>query len=196
MKDLRNLIVHPPKRETLIKFVLLMAVFVGYFIYVSLKFDVATGGGIAALTWSFFVMCTPVADAGFLLDFPVRLITSIRMFTTEIVVWGLAIIINGIFLVFGPGIYESTFVTRLFFEILTNPWPHWGIILLCGIGTFMSIAFGDELMDVASHHERVKHHKHGFLYRSLATLSLFILIFAAYGFLLRSLGVEAADLVH
>jgi hypothetical protein len=196
MVTYEHLLKHPPKRETLIKFVALMLVFVGYFIYLSVKFDFATGGGIAALTWSFFVLCTPVADAGFLLDFPVRLITNVRMFTTEIAVWGIAILINVIFFMVSPEIYQSTFFTRLLHEIITHPWPHGLIIVLCGIGTFLSISFGDELLDVASHHERAKHHKHGFLYRAIATVALFILIFVAYGFLLDSIGVKASDLVH
>ncbi|TNE41295.1 MAG: hypothetical protein EP347_02295 [Alphaproteobacteria bacterium] len=196
MIEWRHYIVHPPKRETLIKFVALMGVFIAYFIYVSIKFDVKTGGGIAALTWSFFVLCTPVADAGFLLDFPVRLITAVRMFVTEVVVWVLAIAINLSYLTFNPGLYESTFITRLLHQIIIHPWPYWSIIVLCGIGTFMSVAFGDELMDVASHKERVLHHKVGFAYRGLMVVALFVLVFMAYGFLLKSLGIEASALVH
>ena len=156
----------------------------------------ATGGGLAVLTWSFFVLCTPVADAGFLLDFPVRLITNIRMLYTEIVVWVIAILINVVFFFASPELYETTFLTALLMEIMTHPWPYGGIIVLCGIGTFMSIMFGDELMDVASHSERVKHHKHGFLYRALMTGTLFILIFVAYGFLLQTLGVDLPSDLH
>jgi hypothetical protein len=191
MSDLSKLIAHQPKRETLIKFVLLVLVFVAYFFYLSWKYDFATGGGVAAITWSFFVLCTPVADAGFLLDFPVRLITSIRMIYTEIGVWIIAIAINLLFFFTAPQFYETTFLTRLFFEILSHPWPYGGIIVLCGIGTFVSIAFGDEVMDVASHSERSLHHKHGFAYRALMSITLFVLIIVAYGFVLKT--VEIAE---
>ncbi|MCK5574805.1 MAG: hypothetical protein KAI28_03285, partial [Sphingomonadales bacterium] len=65
--------------ETLMKFLLLALVLVAYGGYLGFKYDLATGGLLAALTWSFFVLCTPVADAGFLLDFPLRLLFGIRM---------------------------------------------------------------------------------------------------------------------
>jgi hypothetical protein len=181
---------HQTHKETLFKFLLLLAVLLAYFGYLSWKFDLATGGFVAILTWSFFVLCTPVADAGFLLDFPVRLIFGLRMIKSEIIVWGLAIGINVMGLMFWPDMYGKTFLTDLFMTILTTPWPYWSIIVLSGIGTFLSIYFGDEMLDVATHNERVKHHKHGFKYRVVFIIGLFVLIFAAYYNLLASLGIK------
>ena len=66
--SLKHLLEHRPKREGLFKFLLLLAVLAGYFGYLSWEYDLKTGGVVAALTWSFFVLCTPIADAGFLLD--------------------------------------------------------------------------------------------------------------------------------
>lgn len=190
MIDLDQLINHPPKRETLIRFVLLLLTLFGYFIFLSWQYDLATGGIVSALTWSFFVLCTPVADAGLLLDFPVRIITNIRMLYTEIAVWVLAIVIN-IFVVWhAPQYYQNSLLTELLHQIITQPWPYASIIVLCGIGTFMSVEFGDEIMDVASHAERVKHHKHGFKYRLIAMGCLILLIVVAYGFLLNSLSIN------
>src|SRR6056297_222338 len=91
----KHLLKHPPKREGLIKFLLLLAVLLGYFGYLSWEYGLATGGLVAALTWSFFVLCTPVADAGFLLDLPIRLLFGVRMFMSEVLVWAFAIAING-----------------------------------------------------------------------------------------------------
>lgn len=181
---------HQTKKEELFRFLLLLAVLLGYFAYLSWKYDFATGGIVSLLTWSFFVLCTPVADAGFLLDFPVRLITGIRMFTTEILVWILAIGINLVCLHVTPTSYAKTFLTSLFHTILTTPWPYWSIILLCGIGTFLSIKFGDEMLDVVSHKDRELHHKHGFKHRLLVMLVLVLLIVAAYYYLLDTLGVN------
>jgi len=68
-----------PKRQLLMKFFLLCLLMFGYFAYLSYEYDLLTGGIAALLTWSFFVLCTPIADAGFLLDFPLRLLFGIRM---------------------------------------------------------------------------------------------------------------------
>ena len=190
---MKKLLKHKTKREELIKFLLLLAVMVGYFGYLSWKYDIATGGIVSLLTWSFFVLCTPIADAGFLLDFPVRLITGIRMFVTEIIVWGFALLINVICLSISPSSYETTFLTSLLHQIMTTPWPYWSVIALCGVGTFMSIRFGDEMMDVISHKEREIHHAHGFKYRLIAMAALIVLVVIAYYFLISSLGIEITN---
>ncbi len=67
-----------------------------------------------ALTWSFFVLCTPVADAGILLDFPLRLLFGIRMIVSELAVWALAIVLNLATLMLAPEYYQTTFLTRIF----------------------------------------------------------------------------------
>ena len=187
---MKKLIKHQTKREELIKFLLLLAVMVGYFGYLSWKYDVATGGIVSLLTWSFFVLCTPIADAGFLLDFPVRLITGIRMFVTEISVWGLAFLINLVCLNVSPETYSTTFLTSLLQKILVTPWPYWSVIVLCAAGTFLSVRFGDEMMDVVSHKDREIHHAHGFKYKLISMGALLLTIVLAYYFLLESLGVK------
>jgi len=186
----KHLLKHPPKREGLIKFLLLLAVLLGYFGYLSWEYGLATGGLVAALTWSFFVLCTPVADAGFLLDFPVRLITGLRMFFCEMIVWAVAITINICTLTLSPDSYDSTFLTSLLHKILTTPWPYWSIIVLCAGGTFLSVKFGDEMMDVIAHKDRDYHHKHSFKYQLIALAGFALLIIWAYYHLIESLGVE------
>lgn len=131
----------------LIRFGLLLAVLIGYFGFLWWKYDIVTGGVVAGLTWSFFVLCTPIADAGFLLDFPVRLITGLRMLYSEIGVWTIAISLNTATLHFAPEEYEKTGLTHLFHTILTTPWPYWSIIVLCALGTFLSVGIGDAVMN-------------------------------------------------
>jgi hypothetical protein len=186
---IKNLFNHKTKYQVLIKFLALLAVFITYFVYLSIKFDIITGGMVALLTWSFFVLATPVADAGFLLDFPLRLILGIRMFISEIFVWAAAILINIFALIFAPQDYEKTFLTSLLKKIITVPYPYWIIIILSAIGTFLSIRLGDELLDVISHKERTLHHKHGFKLEILIFLGIFILIFFGYHHLLESLNI-------
>lgn len=137
-------------QKDIARYILLVLVIAGYFGWLSYHYGLESGGIVAALTWSFFVLCTPIADAGFLLDFPVRLLTGMRMVFTEMIVWVLAFIINTSALTYSPESYQKTALTRLFYEILTQPWPYWAIIVLCCIGTFLSVLMGDTAFDTAT----------------------------------------------
>ena len=178
-----------PKRQVLIKFFLLCGVLVGYFAYLNYQYDFRTSGIIAMLSWSFFVLCTPVADAGFLLDFPLRLLFGIRMVVSEVVVWAAAIGINMAALAFWPQTYETTVLTRAFATILTNPYPYWGVIALSAIGTFLSIRFADELMDVIRHRDRAFFHSHQFKH-DLVLFAFFLTSLLAYYALMSSIGLN------
>ncbi|MFT7460468.1 MAG: hypothetical protein ACI909_003156 [Planctomycetota bacterium] len=180
-------------KEVAMKFVLLLSVLLGYFAYLSYEFGLVTGGLVAAITWSFFVMCTPVADAGFLLDFPIRLLFGIRMLTSEIIVWGVAIGINLYALLFEAEKYELTFLAGLLKKIILTPNPYWSIIVLSGLGTFLSVYFGDEMLDVIKHRDRVKYHQHAFKLKVIVIITLFLLIFFAYYYLLDSLNIKIPD---
>ena len=59
---------HQTHFETAAKFMLLVGMLVLYLFYLIYRYDVSTGCVTLALTWSFFVLCTPIADAGFLLE--------------------------------------------------------------------------------------------------------------------------------
>ncbi|MDQ7071027.1 MAG: hypothetical protein Q9M48_09880 [Rhodobacterales bacterium] len=178
-----------PKHQVLWKFIALLAVLIGYFAYLSLQFDLMTGGIAAALTWSFFVLCTPIADAGFLLDFPLRVLFGIRMILSEIAVWTIAILLNLSVLFMAPEFYETTIITRLLHQILTTPYPYWAIILLSVSGTFLSIRFGDELMDVVHHKDRDFFHSNHFKHEVIVVL-FFVLVLFGYYELIASLGLS------
>jgi hypothetical protein len=179
-----------PKKQVLYKFLLLCILMVSYFSYLSFQYDAMTGGIASALTWSFFVLCTPIADAGFLLDFPLRLLFGIRMLISEIAVWAIAITINVVSLGYFPEYYETTKLTMLLHAILTMPYPYWSVILLSGAGTFLSIRFADELMDVIHHGDRIFFHRHAFKHEILVIL-FFVLVLVGYYKLIVSLGIES-----
>jgi hypothetical protein len=178
-----------PKHQITYKFILLCLLLVGYFVYLSYKYDVLTGGIASLITWSFFVLCTPIADAGFLLDFPLRLLFSIRMVFSEIAVWAIAILINIIASIYFQEYYNTTPLTKLIYAILTTPYPYWAVIILSGIGTFLSIRFGDELMDVVSHRDRDFFHKHNFKHE-IVLLIFFILVIFGYYEITSALNIE------
>ncbi|GMR16497.1 MAG: hypothetical protein BMS9Abin31_0835 [Gammaproteobacteria bacterium] len=184
---------HETHKETLLKFVALVVILVSYFLYMSWKYDASTGFGVAILTWSFFVLCTPVADGGFILAFPIRLLFKIRMSITQIVLWFVAIGINVFVLSTTPRTYDLSFLTKLLKHILSEPYPYWSILIISALGTLLSIYFGDEMMDVTSHKDRELNHRHGMKYRAILVLGLGVLTVVAYYYLLSSLGVSIPD---
>jgi len=181
---------HETKRYALRKFLLILLIVVGYFVFVSLKFGIENGLWVTILTWSFFVFCTPIADAGFLFDFPIRLTTGIRMFHSEIGVWIFAAILNIFTLKFNPEIYQKTIVLKLFHYIIVHPFPYWLITVLSAIGTYLSIYFGDELIDVARHRNRSKYFRHRGKHEFVIFLFLIVLTIILYNFLLERLGIN------
>ncbi|WP_321389304.1 hypothetical protein [Emcibacter sp.] len=181
-----------PKKQALIKFILLCLILATYVAYLSHEYGLMTGGMAALLTWSFFVLCTPIADAGFLLDFPLRLLFGIRMIFSELVVWSIAIGLNLYSLTFRPQNYDTTVVTRLLHHILTHPWPYWSVVALSCAGTFLSIRFGDELMDVIHHRERAFFHSHAFKHELIMVVFFVVVIFGYYE-MIASLGLETGS---
>lgn len=180
---------HETHRETLLKFIALVLILLGYFTYMSWKYDASTGFVVSLLTWSFFVLCTPIADGGFILAFPIRLLFGIKMSVTQVVLWFVALAINIFMLIFASNVYNLTFLTKLLKHILTAPYPYWSILIISAAGTFLSVYFGDEMMDVTSHKDRVLHHRHGLKYRTILVAGLVILTIVSYYYLLNSLNI-------
>lgn len=180
---------HETHRETLFKFILLVAIVIIYFLYMSFKYGASDGFGVSILTWSFFILCTPVADGGFILAFPIRLLFKVKMAITQVFLWFFALLLN-IFMLFKMNdIYDLTFLTQLLKHILSTPYPYWSILIISAIGTLLSILFGDEMMDVTIHKDREKHHKHAFKHQTIITVSLALLTILAYYYLIDSLNI-------
>ena len=181
---------HPTHKETLLKFLALVAILTAYFAYMSWHLGAAAGASVALLSWSFFVLCTPVADGGFILAFPLRLLFKVKMTVTQIIIWFVAIGINVGFILSKPEVYQLSVITQVLHQILTQPYPFWSIIIISAMGTFLSIYFGDEMMDVTTHKERSKHHKHGMKYRLILVVGLGTLTLISYYFLLNQLHIQ------
>jgi hypothetical protein len=186
---------HSTHRHAWVKFIMVLTVFVAYFVFVSFRYGVGEGFLVGWLTWSFFVMCTPIADAGLLIDFPLRLIAKIRMFISELFAWLVAISLNLVFYSVYPEIYNETAVLRIFKHILDNPLLVFSIVGLSAIGTFLSVKFGDELVDVIEHKDRIFKQKHDWKHNLLITAFLFILVLVVYDFLLKNSGIDILRLI-
>jgi hypothetical protein len=181
---------HQTHKESLWRFIGLVVLLLAYFAYMSWKFDAATGAWLALLSWSFFVLCTPIADGGFIIAFPLRLLFGIRMIVTQAVVWVAALGINIVAVNEAAASYDDTTLTRLLFRIMTTPWPYWSILAISAAGTAFSIWFGDEMMDVTTHAQRSHHHRHGFKHRLVIVFGLGVLTILAYYHLLSELGID------
>ncbi len=189
-----ELLKHETKKHVFIKFLILLAILISYTGYLSYQYGFSTGGLLAIITWSFFVLCTPVADAGMLLDFPIRIFFNLRMWITELMVWTTAISIN-IYAIFkNPSIYEKSFLGHIFYGILVQPIPYWSIIGLSFVGTFLSVHFADELMDYVKHTNIRKSLKHRLIFEGIVMASIFLLIFFVYHILLKKFGIDISEL--
>lgn len=185
-----NLLKHETKKHALKKFFIVLSIFVAYLIFVCWKYGIKGGTEVGLLTWVFFVFCTPIADAGFLVGFPARILTGIRMIYSEVIVTIVAALIIVYSFAFTPSIYEKTALLRVFKKILIQPVPFWLIIILSTIGTFFSIYFADELVDVAKHSERSKYKKHKRKHYIIISLFMWGVTFWLYDVLLQKLGLK------
>lgn len=175
---------HSTHRGVFIRFFLMVLVFVVYYLIVSKRYGYANGLLLTWLSWSFFVLCTPIADAGMLIDFPIRLISNIKMVYTEISVWVIAISLNLYAFFFNPELYNQTQLLHLLEHIIRNPIPLWLIFIFSAIGTFLSVQLGDELLDVIKHKDAKKSTKHDIKLKVVTMIFVLILVFALYDFLL------------
>ncbi len=172
------------------KFVLLLLVFVSYFAFVYVKFaDAKLALSVAWLTWAFFVLCTPIADAGFLIDFPVRLILKLKMWVSEVFVWLFAISLNLYFYFLHPEIYNSSHILQIAYQIYSNPYPYWLIIFLSAMGTFMSIYFADEILDSFFKRDEL-YKKHHIKLKLLFFVTLLVFVILLYEHLLSGLKIS------
>ncbi len=190
-KLIRSLKIHKHSHP-LVKFLGVFLVVIIYSIISIFKFGLDNGILVSFLTWSFFVLCTPIADAGILLDFPLRMIAKIRMIYSEIFVWIIAISSNIFVIIRYPWIYEKTFLLILFKHILLNPIPFWSIIILSAIGTFLSLYFGDEIIDLIKmkNQRRKKYLLHKEKYKFVIYLFILTAIFMVYKFLIDKFRIK------
>jgi len=180
---------HESKRQALIRFFLALSILIIYTIYLVVRFGTA-GFALGVITWSAFVMGTPLPDGGLILDFPIRLLTNIRMVYSEIIVWLVAIFTNLYFVFHEPQIYQKTAISHAFYLILIHPWPNWIIIAISGIGTFMGLYFADELLDIIFMKDRKKYLRFRLFYRIILVVFLILIFYFVYRYFLGLFGLK------
>jgi len=185
-----DIIKYDTKNQVFKRFLTVLIIFSLYLIFVIFKYGLKDGILVGLLTWSFFVFCTPIADAGFLVGFPARILAGIKMTYSQVLVYFIATTIIVYSFIFSPSIFDKSLLLHIFKTILLNPIPYWAIILICLVGTFLSVMFGDELMDVFKHDERKIWKRHGFTHNLIILLFLFISCILIYLYLMSELGLE------
>lgn len=171
------------------KFLLLLLIIAAYATFVSVKFGIQDGLSVTLLTWAFFVTCTPIADAGFLVDFPVRIAIGLKMLWSEVVVWVLAAIIIVSNLVLNPVIFENTLALNVLYTVVTNPWPLWLIVVVSAAGTFLSIHIGDQIFSMVAARYHKTHIARLQVKRFVIEATVFVVVIALYAWLLHATGI-------
>ena len=124
-----------------------------------------------------------------MVGFPLRIFSKVRMLHSQIAVWIIATFLNLYAFFFNPDIYHNTLILKLFHHILVQPFPYWIIIIISAIGTYLSVYFGDELLDVTTHKNREKYHKHMNKYQFITFVFLISIVVVIYDFLLKKMGI-------
>lgn len=129
------------KLETLflaIPFSFLVLLFLSF--YINHSFSTALLATL--ITWSAYILCIPAYHGKMILGIPYKIITGKKLLYPERIVWPAALIFSIITMYSYGYIYKTTFITHLFYQILSNPWPQWIIIFVSGLGTFYRSILG------------------------------------------------------
>lgn len=94
---------------------------------------------LTLLTWTFFMLCTPLNKGGMLVAPILYFTTHHRFQYTELAVWLAAIAMNALAIFSYPMLYTATTITSLLYYILTHPWPCWVIVALSLCATLYNI---------------------------------------------------------
>jgi hypothetical protein len=109
------------KKHSALRFVLLLIILIGYIIYAIHKYGTSNGLLVTALSWSFFIFCTPIADAGFLVAFPTRILLKVRMIYTQIIAYFVATLFVAFAFMRDKSIFSKTILLKLFYAIMITP---------------------------------------------------------------------------
>ena len=126
------------KRDTF-KFLTYLGIFglwVSYLVTMHGTFD---GVLLAFLTWSFFVICTPIILEGFLMSFVTGIFRGRMLYDVSIITWFFAVVLNLFTYNLLPELYQKTFLTNFLYIIISRPFPERFILILCALGTFYSM---------------------------------------------------------
>ncbi len=139
---------------------------------------------IAALMWSFFILCVPGGSSGVLLR-PIKLVTGYGIPFAEIITWTSAIGLNLYTHYYHSSIYLKSLGTHLLYRILTQPWPSWIIPFVCVLGTLYRTFLSTRMYA----HNRLLHYA---LTAILAFAGITVLILFSFRDLIIIMNIQAS----
>ncbi len=139
----------------LISFLFLFASVV-YTAYECMRHGVEVGCFVVLLSWSVYVLSVPSAHGRLLIGSFFNLLTGRSIFP-EPYLWGVAVAVNIVTLLFAPQMYAHTLMTYIFYRALFLP-SYWVIFVLAAIGTWYRSTIGtDAYLAYKSTHTVIRH---------------------------------------
>lgn len=127
--------------------------------------------------WGFFVLCTPVPEAGLIITLPLKRYLNVPMHISQTIVSFSALIILTYFYLYEKNIIKSYKIGKIFIELITL--KYFSIIIL----SILSSILTSQLIDNFINHYIYKH-KLNYLYTKISIIVLCVMI---YIYLLNSL---------
>jgi hypothetical protein len=185
VERIRNAFQNASKTSGFNKFVSVLIIVILYAAYVMHKYGLSNGVEITLLTWCFFVFGTPVADAGGLVAFPVRVFTNNPMYNTQLWVYLVATVITGYYAVFHKDKFAFTVVGRILYKMVTQPLSLYGVIIVVSlVGTLISAYLEDSVYSYLVYRENKN--KGGIA----LDVAVFVAMWAIYIAVIYHLGIQ------
>lgn len=89
------------------------------------------------VAWSFFVLCTPLPEAGVVVDLPLKWFFDISMVTSQCVISAIAVIITYYAITHHPALFDTSSILREYRYLLRQ--SAIPIFILSGIGTYSGL---------------------------------------------------------
>ena len=132
---------------------LLSTAFIGYEIF---RHGVQNGLYVVLLVWSMYVLCVPAAHGRLVLGALMRWLTRKSWFL-EPYVWGVAVAVNVVAMIFAPSLYRLTIPTFVFYRMITIP-SAWLVFVVGAMGTWHRTFVGHtHYMARRTHYTLVRH---------------------------------------
>jgi len=127
--------------------------------------------------WAFFVLCTPIPEAGLIITLPLKRYLNIPMYISQTIVSFCALVILSYFYIHEKNIIKSYKIGKIFIELITL--KYFSIIILSVLSSILTSGLIDNFIN-----HYIYKHKLNYLYTKIYIIVLCVMI---YIYLLNSL---------
>lgn len=111
-----------------------------YTVYQCMQHGIEFGLFLTLISWSVYVLCVPAAHGRLIIGGLFKLLSG-KSFFPEPYLWGFAIVLNSVSVVFAPQVYAKTLMTYIFYRAIFIP-SYWPIFVLTAIGVWYRFSIG------------------------------------------------------